>query len=220
MNDQDYLNLLPSAFRQKPKFTAMIQACVAIPIQIQTLLALFTTKFDLDTATGQQLDVIGLWVGVSRQVLIPSNNIYFTWDGLYILGWDFGSWQPNLAPADITVLPDATYRTLLRAKIAANKWDGTTGGAYAVWASIFPLFTVLIIDYQNMSYDIAIVGGIVDSLTLALMTGGYIPLKPEGVHVNRYYVPVDTNPLFGWDLANTYINGWDVASWAREVTAT
>jgi hypothetical protein len=109
---------------------------------------------------------------------------------------------------------------LIRAKIAANRWDGTIEGAYIIWDEIFPQFTILIQDNQNMTYALAVVGGIVDSLTLALLTGGYIPLKPEGVAVSYYYVSVDSDKVFGWDVDSSGLGGWDEAAWVREIEPT
>ncbi len=71
-----------------------------------------------------------------------------------------------------------------------------------------------------MTYDLAVVGGIVDSLTLALITGGYIPLKPEGVRVNAYYVSIDSGPVFGWDVESALLGGWEEGSWVREFPPT
>ncbi len=67
-----------------------------------------------------------------------------------------------------------------------------------------------------MSYDLAFVGGIVDSLTLALILGGAIPLKPEGVRVNEVFTPANDGPLFGWDVDSSQLQGWDEGSWAYE----
>lgn len=220
MTEDDYLNLVTSEYREQPNFIAMISALVAVPLRVQALLASMIPLFDVDVAVGQQLDVIGQWVGITRNVTIPITGVYFTWDGTLTTGWDYGTWQPNLAPTNITSLPDDAYRTLIRAKIAANQWDGTTEGAYAIWDAVFPTFTILIQDNQDMTYDLAIVGGIVDSLTLALITGGYIPLRPEGVRVNEYYVSVDSGPVFGWDLDSTLLQGWETGSWVREFPPT
>jgi hypothetical protein len=198
----------------------MISADVGIPLQVQSLLTQMIPLFDLDLAVGQQLDIIGLWVGVTRNVSIPITGVYFSWDGDYTVGWDYGTWQPSSAPTSITVLPDDAYKTLIRAKIAANNWDGTTDGAYTIWEQVFPETTILIQDNQNMTYDLAVVGGIIDSLTLALLTGGYIPLKPEGVQIAAYYVSVDSNPVFAWDVQSTLLAGWDQGSWVREIAPT
>lgn len=220
MTVKDYLDLLTSEFRELPKFTAMISADVGIQVQVQVLLQQMLPLFDVDTAVGQQLDVIGMWVGITRNVAIPIDNVYFSWDADYTLGWDFGTWQPPDAPTSITKLPDDAYRTLIKAKIAANRWDGTTEGAYAIWDQVFTTTTLLIQDNQDMTYDLALVGGTIDSLTLALLVGGYIPLKPEGVRVREYFVSIDSNPIFGWDVDSDLIKGWDEGSWARELSPT
>lgn len=220
MTITEYLDLITSAWRQKPNFTSMVSLDVSPMVRVQELLTSMIPIFDLDTAAGDQLDILGQWVGVSRNVNVPISNVYFSWDEDYTLGWEYGSWQGDLTPVEVTVLPDDAYRTLVKAKIAANHWDGTTDGAYAIWESLFTQFTILIIDHQDMSYDLALVGGIVDSLTLALLTGGYIPLKPEGVRVNEYLIPVDDGPLFGWDLDTSYVKGWEDGSWAREIEPT
>ncbi len=220
MTEQEYLDLITSQFREKPKFTAMVASDVAPQVQVQTLLQQMLPRFDVDTAVGSQLDVIGVWVGVSRNISIPIPDVYFTWDDVYTLGWEYGTWQPANLPAEVTVLPDDAYRTLIKAKIAANQWEGTTTGAYAIWSQIFTTTTILIQDNQDMSYALAVVGGIIDSLTLALITGGYIPLKPEGVRVSAYYVSIDDGPVFSWDVESDLLGGWDEGSWVRELAPT
>jgi hypothetical protein len=219
---QDYLNLITSEYQNQPKFNATVAFMVAVPVQVQTLLEeMMTTLFDLDTPpVGDQLDIIGAWVGASRQVNIPISGVYFTWDAPSAEGWDFGTWQSSPPTSSVTVLPDSQYLTLILAKIAANNWDGTTEGAYTIWDALFPQFTILILDQCNMSYDLAVIGGIVDSLTLALITGGYIPLRPEGVLVNNYLVSVDTNPAFSWDVDTADMKGWDQSSWLKIVAPT
>lgn len=220
MTTQDYLNLVTSQFREQPNYTAMISADVATQVQVQTLLQQMIPLFDVDVAVGDQLDIIGKWVGVSRSIAIPIPGVYFTWDGDFTVGWEYGTWQPSSLPSDVTVLPDDAYRVLIKAKIAANQWDGTTTGAYAIWDRVFTETTILIQDNQDMTYALAVVGGIIDSLTLALITGGYIPLKPEGVRVSAYYVSVDDGPVFGWDVGTDLLGGWDEASWVRELAPT
>ena len=219
MELEEYLNLITSEHRDKPNFIAMTSLDLETPIKVQELLKSLYTKFDVDNAVGQQLDVIGQWAGISRNVSITAAGVYLQWDGVNpYVGWDFGSWKPETEPTTITSLPDDAYRTLIKGKIASNQWNGTTEGAYAIWDSVLQGITILIQDNQNMSYGLGIVGGIVDSLTLALITSGYIPLKPEGVRVSIFYIPVNTGPLFGWDIETQYVEGWDSGSWTREIT--
>lgn len=214
----DYLNLITSEFRLQPKFIAMITASANLFLHIQDTLTDMVPAFDVDDAVGQQLDFIGQWVGITRNLAIPIEGVYFSWDGSDPgVGWDHGVWQPPLSPTQVTSLPDDSYRVLLKAKIAANQWDGTTTGAYIIWNEVFTDLTILIQDNQNMSYDLAVTGGNIDAITLALITGGYIPLKPEGVRVNYYFVPFNPGPIFGWDLDNDLIQGWDEGSWSAQI---
>lgn len=223
MEIQDYLNLVTSEYKDKPNFNAMISFLVAVQTRVQDLMTQMQGPlFDLATPPiGDQLDIVGEWVGISRDVSVPISGVYFSWDGSDpSVGWNFGSWQPASAPSTITTLPDDAYLNLILAKIAANNWDGTTTGAYEIWAAVFPAFRILIQDNCNMTYDLAVVGGIVDSLTLALITGGYIQLRPEGVRIDKYFVSIDTNPAFCWDVENINAKGWDEGSWLRELAPT
>lgn len=214
----DYLNLITSQYRQKPNFIAMVDDGASAAVDLQNVFASMIPKFDLDSSVGQQLDVIGQWVGISRNIPVPIPGVYFSWDSTYDLGWDFGVWISDDAPSEVTILPDDVYRTFVKAKIAANTWDGTLEGLYQVWDSVFTDITIFIKDNQNMSYDIGFFGRPVDSLTLALIQQGYLPLKPEGVRVNIIYSPIDDNKLFAFDVETSVLAGWDDGSWAREIT--
>lgn len=199
---------------------ATVALSVAVSVRIQELLISIESEggvFDLSTPpVGNQLDIIGQWVGVSRNVTIPIAGVFFSWDGLANVGWDFGIWQSATQPVTLVTLPDDVYLTLILARIASNNWDGTTEGAYTVWSLIFPNLHLLIQDNQNMSFLIAIQGAPIDSLTQALLTQGYLPLKPEGVRISGYVVAVDTNPFFAWDAVSPYLDGWDAGSWGIE----
>lgn len=221
MDAQDYLDLIASQYAGQPNFRSVITANVDVPVRVQHILESLIALFDIDTPpVGQQLDIIGQWVGVSRNVAIPISGVFFTWDGAPSVGWDYGVWQATGQPSDITVLPDDVYLNLILATIAANNWDGTTDGAYAIWDQLFTNFTIIIQDYLDMSYALVIAGGVVDSLTLALITGGYITLRPQGVEISNYFISVGNNPIFSWDVDSALLKGWDDGYWATEVEPT
>jgi hypothetical protein len=213
---QDYLDLITSQYANQPDFLAVVSLAVAPACQVQAVLASMIPLFDLDTPpVGDQLDIIGQWVGVSRNIDIPITGVFFTWDSTAALGWDSGQWaQPG--QTNITVLPDAAYLNLVLGTIAANNWDGTTNGAYAVWDQLFPDLTVVIQDYENMSYAMGIIG-VIDALTQALISGGYIKLRPEGIEITDYYF--STVPMFAWDLDTPLLQGWGSGQWATQVSS-
>ena len=212
----DYLALITGYHRGKPKFAAMVRAIVEPFVAIQDLIANLPTDFDLDYAIGVQLDVVGEWVGRSRFIETPIPNVYFTLDDS-LRGLDLGVWLgPNDNPTGLTRLDDETYRTLLRAKIAANNWDGTLGAAKEALSIIFPAGDTLlfVLDNQDMSMTFGMAGRIPSILFMSLLSRGYVPLKPEGVRAIYAVTSVDNAPLFGFDVQNEFISGFDMGAWA------
>lgn len=90
-------------------------------------------------------------------------------------------------------------------------------GAELTWTGdgqIHPRGTyALLQDNGDMSIDIGITGSPPSALFLALLTGGYIPIKPEGVRISYYVIPSEEGPLFGFDVQNHYISGFDGGLW-------
>lgn len=217
---QSYLNLITSEHQGQPDFQATISAVTSVLVQIQTMFAAMLPLFDLDLPpAGNQLDIIGEWVGAPRQINSSFTGVFFTWDDTESDGWDVGIWQDPNSPDAIVSLPDDVYLTYIKAKIAINRWDGTTNGIYDLWAEILPQFNIMIQDHQDMSFDVIIQGTVPNALFKALIAGGYIVPRPEGVKINEYVFPVDTNKIFAWDIESPGLGGWDEASWGDIVVA-
>lgn len=219
---ETYTSLITSEHSDKENFIATLKVPVSLQDQLQNVLMQMIDAFDIDVAVGRQLDIIGEWVGVTRNISTPLTGIYFEWGGAASVGWSSGIWQGEFSPTSgISSLPDDIYITLLRAKIAANRWSGTIPSAYEIWEEIFPNTVIIIQDNQDMSIIIGISGEPLDVLTQALLTGGYIPLKPEGVRVQYYAIPVDSNPIFTWGAEESSgTGGWGIGSWAKLLSPT
>lgn len=216
----DYLNLITSEHRNKPKFVAALSAVLQPLVDEQQRLAEIPPLYDLDSATGSRLDAVGKWIGRSRNVPVPIADVYFSFDTEGV-GFDQGVW---LGPFDPTTglvsLPDDFYRLILRAKILLNRWDGTIPQAYEIWDTIFQGtgFSMVIIDNQDMSMDFGLVGNTAPPLTIALLLAGYLTPKPSGVRVAAYITPsVPMTPFFGFDVENDVIAGFDVGSWSVDL---
>ena len=196
---------------------AMVSLLAQWAVDRQNMLASIPGLYDIDDAVGSQLDAVGLWVGASRNLSVPLTNVYFSLD-IAGLGLDQGVIQGPFDPTTgLVSLPDAQYRILLYATIAANNWDGTIPGAYTAWNTIFePLgYSILIQDYQNMTMGIALIGPTPDAVTLALFKGGYLNLIPAGVGVAFYFQQsVPGVPVFGLDAENSSVAGLDVGALA------
>jgi Protein of unknown function (DUF2612) len=213
MNSKEYyLQLITSEYRDLPLFDAATGALVEPFVDRAALDLSLAPAFNLDAAVGAQLDAVGLWIGLTRDLRTPLVGVYFSWDDAAAIGWELGSWR---SPFDDTTgllrLPDDVYRRLLRARIAANYWDGTIPGAARVWSTAFVgTQTIVIQDNQDMTMTVGFVGSLISALDQALLTGGYLPLKPAGVRIVAYAVPVDTNPLFAWDTVGANLQLTDI----------
>ena len=210
-----YTNLLTSEHNQKPNFVASVTASVQPFADALAVLSTFPTLFDIDTAVGSQLDIVGEWIGASRELAIPLTGVYFAWDTAG-LGWDEGYWQGPFDPSTgLVSLNDTDYRTLLLAKIANNLWDGTVPNAYQFLAPVFPDNLIIIQDNGDMSMYIGVLGPSLDAVKTSLLENGYLDLKPAGVRIAGYLTQsVPNAPLFGFDVENSTISGWDVGGWA------
>ena len=87
----DYLAKITAEHRGKPRFSATVESNVSAATDVQATISGIPATYDLDTAIGAQLDVVGEWVGVSRQVQIPLVPVWFSFDTA-ALGWDQGIW--------------------------------------------------------------------------------------------------------------------------------
>jgi hypothetical protein len=217
-----YTALITSEHNQRPKFMAMVSALMQPLADAVALVGSIFEKFDVDTAVGDQLDVIGQYVGVGRQIPIPLTGVFFSWATIG-LGWGQGNWPNVLNPTQLIDLPDNNFRVLIRARIAANNWDGTIPGAYEVWDKIFAGTGVgiLIQDLGNMHMLLALTGPVPDAVNRALFTGGYLDVKPAGVKIDKYLTPpVDDVPYFGWGVQNENIAGWGSGYWGVQSPGT
>jgi hypothetical protein len=210
-----WLALVTSEHASKPNFMAMLAATLQPLADIIAIMQSVPAAYDLDLAVGVQLDADGEWIGLSREITTPLTGVFFSWNTVG-LGWGQADWTSSIHETELITLPDAQYRTLLYAKIAANHWDGSIPGAYAVFNTIFAGtgFGVLIQDLQGMHMAMALTGPVPDAVTRALFTGGYFDLRPAGVRMDKYYLPPVSNvPYFGFGVENASIAGWGVGYW-------
>lgn len=214
-----YTGLITSEHADKPNFSAVVAAVCQGHADNIALLQSLPQAFDIDSAIGVQLDAVGQWVGVSRYVASPLSGVYFALDTPGV-GFDQGIWwAPGEPTSGVTALPDDIYRLLLKARIIANQWDGTIPGAYAAWNALFAGqgLQILIQDNGDMTMTLALTGATNNPTFRALFSGGYLDLRPAGVEIDGYLYPSADAPIFGFDVENSSIAGFDVGAWAVSV---
>lgn len=187
---RDYLALVPSANNQAPKFTAMVKAVSDAWAGVYDLLVDLPQVFDVDTAEGVQLDIIGRWVGQSRLISGVLLLQFFGFDdnpaalnfgeegNAAIGGRFYGEGEPI---AGTTLLADPEYRTLIKARIARNNAQGSTADIVRALQFLFSAPAV-VEDPGTMAIGVAI-GRPLSLVELAIITNLDILPRPSGVRI-------------------------------------
>ncbi len=164
-----YANLLILQYLGKPRAWAQVKATI-LPVIMDQLPVAVQNAFEIGTAVGDQLDVIGKYVGVSRS----------------------GS---SLTGEPIT-LDDDDYTTLIKMVIIKNNSGSSLATIQSLLSSNFP-GEIFISDNQDMGLNYLIKESLGTSDLLELLvTGGYLP-RPMGVAVSVVIVPDIDFPFFG-----------------------
>jgi hypothetical protein len=181
---QDYLDLITSQYKNSPKFQAWVECLLTPFVDTQELAENLYTYFDIDTAFGKQLDMLGEIIGAKR--LLP--------------------FQPTI---DNPLLDDNTYRFLLKAQILKNFWDGTNQDIYDKWDILFNDLAISLKDNQDMTITVIFIGEL-SQLKKEMIEYGMIVPKAQGV---RMFYSFSIPPLFSYDQDTEYFKGYDEGNW-------
>lgn len=216
---EEYSKLITPFHIHRAKYFAMVEALAAAPVQIGESAASLPEAFDLDTSIGVQLDVDGQWIGKTRYVPYPLDTFWFSFDD-FKLGFDLGVWKgPYGTDFGVYRLADNLYRKLLYAKIGVNYWDGTLKRAKEILFSFYsdpvlsPGSLFFLDDHGDTSATFAVSGEIPPPLVLSMLVWPALPIKVGGYELRIRVTSVDQMPLFGFDVYNEYISGFDQAAW-------
>lgn len=164
-----YASLLIIQYANLPNASGTIRATAELFIMNQLPTAVMNA-YDLSTAVGVQLDVLGKYVGASRMGV--ANGLAITLD-------------------------DTDYRTLIKLKLVQNNSGSSLAEIQSQLASAFP-GQIFISDSTDMSLNYLIIEtlGSQDLLDI-IVTGGYLP-RPMAVAVSVVVVPSIDFPFFAF----------------------
>jgi len=211
-----YLNLITSQYQNSPKYLHWIRTYLEMVMDIRrlanSLMCYFSFNriidpnagylnnawtvredidfnfFNFEACVGDQLDTLGVILGQSRYVHFKA--------------------EPFASPpvdARNEILGDDHYRILLKSKVYFNTWDGKAQSLQDKWQDLFVGGTITVVDNQDMTIDVWIIGAI-DATLVDLIQNDYVIPRPQGVKINYYY---GTTPFFGFDRQDNYIAAWD-----------
>lgn len=199
-----YTDLITNYHAGKPKFFDHVDLSTRPLIDVSAETAGLITAFDVDTAVGDQLDILGKWIGVSRAVAAPITGVFLEWDKERV-GLDQGIWLGPYQSTDaLTYLSDDVYRVVLKARIGINNWNGQNGTLPDILETALAGtgIKLVILDNQDMSVSVLIVVNYeemmseIDRLIFdsAINHGPFIQL-PDGYEPSRYDInPIDILP--------------------------
>ena len=207
---ENYADLLIVQYRAKPKATAEISLLASQYCKVFSMLDDFALKFDLDTAGGDQQDLLGKIVGISREVPNVVPKIFFGFENEpNTRGFaDFAN--PGIIGApffDLTEpaytalqLNDADYRFFMKAKIAINTTYQSMvsdihpnaiveqiGRLFQGFAFVIDNFTMTLV--LQVSYEF-------DTLILSLVKKLQLLPRPQGVRYNIRQIEFDNTFAF------------------------
>lgn len=221
-----YTDLITNYHAGKPKFVAHVDLSTRPIIDASASLRSLISAFDIDSAVGVQLDVLGEWIGRTRTVSQPIAGVYFSFD-TDGLGWDQGVWQGPYDPdVGYTSLSDDTYRIVLKAKIAINSWNGQNDTLPPILEAALAGsgLKMQIVDNQDMTISVWVFPeNDISDVSLELIAAikqGYLTVKAAGVWAGDIQTPSIETPsvgkrFFGFDMDNEYIAGFDDGAWEK-----
>lgn len=225
-----YKGLITSEYRGSPRFMAMVETLVSYGADMDSSINNMLLSFEVDSASTDQLDILGRIVGVSRQLSfeptaaaigevicpapaeIASGEVYpiiYTPTPDVIAQTPFLTGFPPAEMNDGNLLDDEVFRLMIKARIIQNAWKGTIGELYALWSAVMgPDKKLSIEDLQDMSYNIVLQGDY-SQLEQELIIHAYVIPKPEGVRINMLtFVSTDGLPLFSYDYNTMRYSGY------------
>ena len=177
-----YADLLILQYKTQPKARATIKALIK-ELYADGSLSEMVNAFNLDTAVGKQLDLLGKYIGLSRQVAV------------------------NIGTSDTNILNDSQYRILLKLRLIQNTNFSSTSQIKTALYELFPS-DIRLFDNRTMFYDYQLSSDF-NELVNVIIAEKLLPL-PMGVGYTIQIVP-DLKDLFGYygyDGLNDNPNGF------------
>lgn len=141
MDSSSYLALITSQHRKKPNFYASVKTSIDPIVDVINILQTLNEKFDLSTATGDQLQIIADWMGAPNAIPNAIPIPFFGFDD-QLGALEFGEvsdstvggfWRESgMNDSTAKVMDADLFRKVIYAKILLNQSDCTEQSAVEI----------------------------------------------------------------------------------------
>lgn len=180
-------NKLYAQYRDKLTANKVSEIPVSFRNQILTATEYVKNSYDIDSNSGEALDVIGRVVVRDRSII--QNKVLTVYelntDGDFECG-DDSVQLSGKSIADDSDLSDDYYRYLLRAKIAKNNSDATIDSILTAVNYAAPeVAAYRLVDGEDMTFSIEFYGELSPIFRDLMINGDIVP-RPQGVKFNGF----------------------------------
>lgn len=205
-----YVNLLIIQYANKPKARALIDSFIRV-LMIYDLVIKIRDGYNLETAIGHQLDILGKYIGIDR--VITGTAFTREYFGFAVYGdYDFdfnGFIKYGDVPPDVQMrryeesnqslytLTDEEYRIMLKLGIVRNSSNASVKQIDDILDDLFGA-DVYFTDRQNMTVVSYLIGEKYRRIFQIAKSSGLLP-NPAGVGVVTSVVP-DIDHIFAFGL--------------------
>ena len=181
-------------YRSKPKAVAWFNMPETIGDELIEAFGAIRDSYDIETATGAQLDIIAAIVGVDRSLTrgkvlnvhqFSNDGIeeeQFSNDGVEEVQFSAGSID------DDTELDDEYLRRMILWKIAGNNSSATIEDTLHALQIVMPHLTATVDDPEDMTFSLVFVGEGPDDIDALILSLKDVVPRPQGVRFDGYSV--------------------------------
>lgn len=180
-------NKLYAQYRDKPTAIGLSSIPLDFRRQIVTAANFVRDSYDIDSNSGEALNVIGRVVDIDRSFI--ENRKFTVYECNDVGDFECGDESAQCSATSAGVdsdLSDEYYKYLLRAKIARNNSDSSIDDILTIVNTAVPSINALrMIDGENMTFSIEFYGGI-DAIARDLLISGDLVPSPQGVKFSGF----------------------------------
>lgn len=175
-------------YRNKPRMVRWLTLTPAVANnRIEPAIDDVYGSYDVDTVTGEKLDVIGRIVGVPRPILRGSAYDVFGYAGNdNYTNYNIAPYIGDGAVVDAPLNNDL-YRKLIKAKIARNISDGTSDSIIKLLEIVLGVKVTSLSSNGDKSFDIGIASEL-DNTTQYLLENFDLVPRPQGTRIGQIFI--------------------------------